>query len=153
MIFSGPQETVLQMRYTWRNYKYFPVKISRTLCMWMGTMKGDRQRFLRKKTAWKFSTSWSKIQQEESLNSGICFMLSCPSVLNHMLTWSELRCVNTCFFKIQRLAKRRTWKQRTEDKRILCRLPHLPIGGFFAKQRQHSPGFQTHAFTDEITSM
>ena len=152
MIFSGPQETVLQMRNTWRNYKYFPVKISRTLCMWMGTMKRDRQRAW-KKTAWKFSTSWSKIQQEESLNSGICFMLSCPSVLNHMLTWSELRCVNTCFFKIQRLAKRRTWKQRTEDKCILCRLPHLPIGSFFAKQRQHSPGFQTHAFTDEITSM
>ena len=48
MIFSGPQETVLQMRNTWRNYKYFPVKISRTLCMWMGTMKRDRQRFLRK---------------------------------------------------------------------------------------------------------
>ena len=44
MIFSGPQETVLQMRNTWRNYKYFPVKISRTLCMWMGTMKRDRQR-------------------------------------------------------------------------------------------------------------
>ena len=36
---------------------------------------------------------------------------------------------------------------------FLCRLPHLLIGGFFAKQRQHSPGFQTHAFTDEITSM
>ena len=67
---------------------------------WRGTVKDSWE-----KMAWKISTSWSKIQQEESLNSGICFMLSCPSVLNHMLTWSELRCVNTCFFKIQRQAK------------------------------------------------
>ena len=44
-----------------------------------------------KKTAWKFSTSWSKIQQEESLNSGICFMLLSLCSESHVdLKWAEM---------------------------------------------------------------
>ena len=53
---------------------------------WRGTVKDSWE-----KMAWKFSTSWSKIQQEESLNSGICFMLLSLCSESHVdLKWAEM---------------------------------------------------------------